>query len=73
MKKTNSTYNEVIRNLSILEREGIVKINRSERRCNVSLNYENAKTKALLEALKILDTNLGVKRLHGTPNPTIVA
>jgi predicted transcriptional regulator len=73
VKKTNSTYNEVNRNLHILEREGIIKFNRFERRCNISLNCENAKTERLLHALKIWDTNLDNKSARNSPTTTIVA
>jgi predicted transcriptional regulator len=43
----NSTYNQVIPHLKILEKEGIISI--------VELNIENSRTKALLKALQILD------------------
>lgn len=56
----NTTYNELNRNLTILEKEGIVK---DEYRVRVkhgkvrviTLNRENSKTKLLLTTLKTLD------------------
>lgn len=56
VKAVNSTYNEVMRNARILEGEGIVRLIRVGRRCYVNLNYENVKTKILIEALKLLDS-----------------
>jgi hypothetical protein len=56
VEETNSTYNEVTRNIHILEVEGIVKLVRYNRRCNVVLNDENFRTKVLIEALRLLDS-----------------
>jgi hypothetical protein len=58
--KLKSTYTDVNRNLSILEREDIIrneypqKIRHGRVRI-IQLNKDNPKTKSLLEALKILD------------------
>ena len=56
----NSTYNELNRNLEILEKEGIitndyrVKVKHGKVRV-IRLNRDNPKTKILLQALKMLD------------------
>jgi hypothetical protein len=58
----NSTYNEVNRNLVLLEREGIiineyrVKVKHGKIRV-IRLNKDNSKTKILLAALKTLDSD----------------
>lgn len=66
IEATNSTYNELMRNVHILERQDIVKVLRVGRRCYVSLNYDNVQTKILLESLKLLDSRQDFKQLHGT-------
>jgi hypothetical protein len=59
----NSTYNEVNRNLRILEVEGIIvndyqqKVRHGKVRV-IRLNRENPRTKILLEALKILENKI---------------
>ena len=45
-----------MRNVRILEGEGIVRLIRVDRRCYVSLNFENGKTKILIEALELLNS-----------------
>jgi predicted transcriptional regulator len=65
VEAVNSTYNEVMRNVRILEDEGIVRLIRVGRRCCVSLNYENVNTKILIEALELLDSRPDFKQLHG--------
>ena len=61
VSKVNSTYNELNRNLTILESEGIitnkyqVKVKHGKIRV-IRLNRDNIKTKLLLEALKTLDS-----------------
>ncbi|MFZ7137672.1 MAG: hypothetical protein ACOWW1_04565 [archaeon] len=55
VRKTNSTYNEVDRNLQILEAEGIVGSHRVRHQRILTLNYANKKTATLLEALTLLD------------------
>lgn len=56
VKELNSTYNDVARNLRILETEDIVMLSRIDHRVYVSLNSENANTKILIDALKLLDS-----------------
>jgi DNA-binding transcriptional ArsR family regulator len=51
----NSTYNQVNRNLQILEQEGIIKTKHYGRMRMIELNTENPRTQALLKALHILD------------------
>ena len=58
----NSTYNEVDRNLRILEGAGIITQQRLKRKRIVCLNLENKKTLALLKALKILEAPIDPKR-----------
>jgi predicted transcriptional regulator len=61
VSSVGSTYNELNRNLSILEKEGIiineyrVKVRHGKVRM-IRLNRDNSKTKLLLEALKTLDS-----------------
>jgi predicted transcriptional regulator len=57
VRKINSTYNQVDRNLRILEKEGIITIQHRGRLRMIKLNHENLKTKTLIKALKILDTS----------------
>lgn len=56
VRRINSTYNEVNRNLGILEREGIIVNNRYRRARLIKLNRENSKTLLLLKVLKALDS-----------------
>jgi len=51
----NSTYNQVDRNLRILEQEGIIKTSRYGYMRIIELNAENPRTRALLKALEVLD------------------
>lgn len=53
--KTGCRYNEVMRNLRILEKEGIIIYNRLGRKCIVSLNRESPKTTILIKVIEILD------------------
>ena len=53
---TNSTYNQVNRNLQILEKEGIITTKHYGYIKIIELNRENPRTQALLKALNILDT-----------------
>jgi DNA-binding transcriptional ArsR family regulator len=55
VRMINSTYNQVNRNLAILENEKIVKTERLGYLRIVELNVENPKTRALLKALDLLD------------------
>lgn len=52
---TNSTYNQVNRNLAILEKEGVTETKRYGRMRVIELKIQNPKTQALLKALHILD------------------
>ncbi len=51
----NSTYNQVNRNLQILEKEDIIKTKHYGHIKMIELNIENPKTQALLKALHILN------------------
>ena len=55
VRMINSTYNQVNRNLVVLENEKIVKTERLGYLRIVELNVENPKTLALLKALELLD------------------
>ena len=55
VRKTNSTYNQIDRNLRILVKEGIVKVNQYGRVKIIRLDRENEKTLILLKALYILN------------------
>lgn len=55
VRKTNSTYNQIDRNLRILVKEGIVKVNHYGRVKIIRLDRENEKTLILLKALYILN------------------
>jgi DNA-binding transcriptional ArsR family regulator len=55
VRMINSTYNQVNRNLAILENEKIVKTERLGYLRIVELNIENPRTLALLRALELLD------------------
>jgi hypothetical protein len=50
-----SAYNEVNRNLNVLEREGIVTQQHIGHKRIIRLNLKNQKTSALLKALRILE------------------
>ena len=55
VRDINSTYNQVDRNLRILELEGIIKIVRYGHVRAIELKRENPRTMRLLKALKMLD------------------
>jgi hypothetical protein len=63
VRRVGSTYNEVNRNLGIMEEMGIlfneypVKVKHGKIRV-IKLNRESPKTKVLLKALKTLDNHL---------------
>lgn len=57
VRKINSTYNEVNRNLIILEKEGIVTNIRCGRMRVIKLNRENPKAVLLLQVLQQLESN----------------
>jgi predicted transcriptional regulator len=52
---TNSTYNQVDRNVVILEREGLVKSKQVGRLRVIELQAENPKTQTILKALRSLE------------------
>jgi hypothetical protein len=54
VRKVNSTYGQVNRNVQVLEQEGIVSSNYYGRMRLIKLNGDNPKTVALLKALRIL-------------------
>ena len=56
VRNINGTYNEVNRNLKILEKEEIITDQHVGRRRVIGLNRENPKTTILLKALKLLST-----------------
>ena len=58
VRMINSTYNQVNRNLTILEKEKIIKTERFGYLRIVELNVDNPKTLALLKALELLDKPL---------------
>jgi DeoR/GlpR family transcriptional regulator of sugar metabolism len=63
----NSTYNQVDRNLRILEQEGIIENVRYSRVRIIRLNFENPKTLALLKALEMLDRPIpSLKKVTGS-------
>jgi DNA-binding transcriptional ArsR family regulator len=60
----NSTYNEVDRNLRILEREGLVNQCRIGRKRIIRLNLKNEKTRITLEILKLLNGSVDLKQFR---------
>ncbi len=56
VRKINSTYNEVNRNLIILEKEDIITNTRCGRMRLIKLNRENPKTVLLLQVLEQLES-----------------
>jgi DNA-binding transcriptional ArsR family regulator len=56
VRRTNSTYNEVNRNLTILKKEGIISDTRCGRMRLLKLDRENSKTILLLQVLKQLES-----------------
>lgn len=63
VRMINSTYNQVNRNLAILENEKIIKTERLGYLRIIQLNLENPKTLTLLKALELLD-----KPIHQSQN-----
>lgn len=63
VRMVNSTYNEVDRNLRILEREGLVTQRYAGHERVISLNYKNEKTLVSLKILKILEGSVDLKQL----------
>ena len=54
VRRVNSTYTQVNRNIEILEREGILETKKLGRMKMIQLKREDQKTKAILKALEIL-------------------
>jgi len=54
VRRVNSTYTQVNRNIEILEWEGIIEIKNLGRMKIIQLKREDDKTKAILKALEIL-------------------
>ncbi len=68
VRMTNSTYNEVRRNIEIMEKEGIISIQRYGNMKIVQLELNNTKTAKLLKALQTLQTPdlfLNTPKSHG--------
>lgn len=55
VRDINSTYNQVDRNIRILEMEDIIKIKRYGHVKGIELNRQNPRTIRLLKALELLD------------------
>jgi predicted transcriptional regulator len=60
----NSTYNEIDRNLRILENQGIITQRHFGHKRMISLNIENEKTLVLLKLLKIRDDSVDLKHFR---------
>lgn len=54
IRTLNSTYNEVNRNVQILENEGVIKLTRLGRLKIIELERTNPKTEKLIKSLRIL-------------------
>ena len=54
---TNSTYNQVRRNIDIMEKEGMIKIQNYGNMKMIELDFSNPKTVKLLKALQSLQTS----------------
>ena len=54
VRRVNSTYSQVNRNIEILECEGIVETKKLGRMKMIQLRREDGKTKAILKALEVL-------------------
>jgi len=59
VRLTNSTYNQVRRNVDILEREEILRIQSYGNMKIIELNIDSPKTAKLLKALRSLETFAG--------------
>lgn len=58
VRTVNSTYNEVDRNLRILEREGVLTQRYAGRKRIIRLNFKNEKTLVLTKLLKIRENSV---------------
>ncbi|MDG6221712.1 MAG: hypothetical protein IAX21_06110 [Candidatus Bathyarchaeota archaeon] len=70
VRETGSTYNEVNRNIQLLENEGIAKSYRIGHQRIIALIFTNKKTVILLEALTILN-KLTICNQSNCKNPKI--
>lgn len=59
VRRINSTYNDVQRNLKIFEEEGLIVEKRFGRHRLIGLDRENPKVKTLLQVLKTMDKEDG--------------
>jgi len=64
VRAANSNYNEVNRNLHVLEQEGVVTQQHAGHNRIISLNYENEKTLVLLKLLKIINGSVDLKQFR---------
>ena len=62
VQDANSTYNEVQRNLGILESENLIIQEYSGRKRLLRLNYQNQNTLLLLKILRILDSPIDLNQ-----------
>ena len=68
VRKVNSTYTQVNRNLGILEKEGIVTSGHYGRMRIIRLRKDNPKTEAILKALEILKRQELLEKQHEFSN-----
>ena len=62
VRLVNSTYNEVDRNLHLLEREGLVTQHYLGRKRFVCLDFENEKTLVVLKIMKLINGSVDLKK-----------
>ena len=67
VRKVNSTYTQVNRNLKILQQEDIVESKYYGRMRMIKLNRENPKTEVMLKALRMLRHH----ELHNIRHPVL--
>src|SRR5271157_404318 len=68
IRMMNSTYNQVNRNILILEEEGVIKTKRLGHLKIIELQSDAAKTLALLKALELLDRHDSNSRIPAGQN-----
>jgi predicted transcriptional regulator len=64
VRTVNGTFNEVDRNLRILEREGVLTQRYAGRKRVIRLNFKNEKTLVLIKLLKIREGSVDLKQLR---------
>lgn len=64
VRTVNGTFNEVDRNLRILEGEGIVTQRYAGRKRFIRLNFKNERTLVLLKLLKIRENSVDLKQFR---------